>query len=72
MGWVEKWNNFAKKNLYINDKWEIGCGRLAFSLMLVGSQWLHLYCMTGNPLVIAGIVTTFLAGLKKQDKENNE
>jgi len=69
---VEKWNNFAKKSLYINNKWEIGCGRLVFSLMLVGSQWLHLAVMTSEPWVIFGLLTTFLAGLKKQDKDNNK
>lgn len=67
MGLVEKWNNFAKKSIYINHKWEIGCGRLVFSLILIGSQWLHLFIITDNPLVITGIITTFLAGLKKQN-----
>lgn len=38
MGWVEKWNNFAKKKVYINETLEIGCGRLVFSAIIFAVQ----------------------------------
>jgi len=34
MGLVEKWNNLAKKNIYINSTFEIGVGRLVYSGIL--------------------------------------
>ena len=34
MGAVERWNNLAKKKLYINDTWEIRVGRLMFMIIL--------------------------------------
>ncbi|KKM07126.1 hypothetical protein LCGC14_1737050 [marine sediment metagenome] len=30
MGLIEKWNNFAKKIIYINHSFQIGIGRLVF------------------------------------------
>jgi len=36
MGLVEKWNNLAKKKIYINDTFEIGVGRLVYSGILFG------------------------------------
>lgn len=34
MGLVEKWNNLAKKKIYINETFEIGVGRLVYSAIL--------------------------------------
>ena len=34
MGLIEKWNNLAKKKIYINDTFEIGVGRLVYSAIL--------------------------------------
>ena len=34
MGLVEKWNNLAKKKIYINETFEIGVGRLVYSGIL--------------------------------------
>jgi len=69
---VEKWNNFAKKNIYINHNWEIGCGRLVFSLIVMFTQFFQIWWLTGNPYVFFALTLTLLTGLKKQDKNHDE
>ena len=34
MGIIEKWNNFAKKTIYINNTLEIPVGRLIFAIVV--------------------------------------
>lgn len=34
MGLVEKWNNLAKKKIYINETLEIGVGKLVYMIIL--------------------------------------
>ena len=55
MGLVEKWNNFAKKNIYINKTFEIGCGRLTYMIIL------NLFIMIG--MIFSGTTATSLAWL---------
>jgi len=71
MGLVEKWNNFAKKRIYINDTLEIGCGRLVFMGLIVTFQILGIMCCN-NWVVTPEIfftLSTFLGSLRKKDKD---
>lgn len=69
MGFVEKWNNLAKKKLYINDGWEIAVGRIMYMVLL------NLFIMTGMLLsggtaqVIAWLWVDMVSSFKK--KRNN-
>ena len=67
MGLVERWNNLAKKNIYINKKFEFGVGRLVFSFLMLLIEFLQIWIMTGDANVFWALLLTLLTGLKKQD-----
>ena len=35
MSLIKRWNKFAKRKIYINEKFEISCGRLVFCLIVM-------------------------------------
>ena len=69
MGIVEKWNNLAKKKIYINESFEIGIGRLVYMVVL------NLFIMVGMILSgttaasVAWLWVDLLGSLKKKDKD---
>jgi len=69
MGWVEKWNNFAKKNIYINHTFEIGCGRLVFSAIIFGVQVLWGLLAGATLVEIMPSLLTWIVSLKQVDRE---
>lgn len=69
MGLVEKWNSFAKKHIYINESFEIGCGRLVFSGIIFGVQIAWGLLAGGTAIQIMPSLLTWLMSLKQ--KENN-
>ena len=69
MGLIEKWNNFAKKKIYINDNWEIGVGRFVFSFIIMLIEFIQAYIITGNLTVFWALLLTLITGLKRKEKE---
>ena len=69
MGIIEKWNNLAKKKIYINDNWEIGVGRFVFSFIIMLIEFIQAYIITGELAVFWALLLTLITGLKKKDKE---
>lgn len=70
MGLVEKWNSFAKKSIYINHDFEIGCGRLVFVGLLTLLQSISLLLL-GSPFVaIIPLWSNMLLSLKKKEKND--
>lgn len=55
MGIVEKWNKLAKKNIYINNTFEIGVGRLVYMVVL------NFFIMIG--MIFSGTTAASLAWL---------
>lgn len=72
MGWVEKWNKFAKKSIYINEALEIGCGRLIFSGIIVTMQIIWGIWLGGDPIQIMPALLTFVMSLKQSSKNKKE
>ena len=71
MGLVEKWNNFAKKKIFINDSFSIGCGRLVFSFIIMLIQFFQVYMITGNANVFWAMLLTLITGLKYKKRKLN-
>ena len=69
MGLIEKWNALAKKNIYINDTFEIGVGRLVFSAILFTIQIAWGLLAGGNWLTVMPSLLTWLVSLKQSEKE---
>ena len=69
MGLVEKWNNFAKKKIYINDTFEIGCGRLVFAARVFGIQVIWGILAGATAVQIMPSILTWLASLKQSEKK---
>lgn len=70
MGIVEKWNNFAKKKIYINDSFEIGCGRLVFAGIVFGIQIIWGLLAGASAVQIMPSILTWLASLKQKEKSD--
>ena len=66
MGLIEKWNSFAKKKIHINDDFEIGCGKLVFTGIIVLLEALPIFIMTGNWAAALVTLATFLTALKQK------
>jgi len=73
MGLVEKWNNLAKKNIYINSTFEIGVGRLVYSgiLFTISLIWGALAGATAVQLMPSVLlwVRSFKQKEKPEEKE---
>lgn len=71
--WTERWNNFAKKSIYINHHFQISCGRLVFTTILILIQCLGIISITGSIAACFTSLSTYLATFqKKVEKECKE
>jgi len=59
---IDKWNKFAKKRIYINEKFEISCGRLVFCIIVM--------ILGIFQIPIAWLVPAF--AIKKRNNEDNK
>lgn len=71
MGLVERWNNFAKKKLYINETFQISCGRLVFTLLITLVEAVSIFILTGNVSATLPLFSNMLLSLQKQDKKKD-
>jgi hypothetical protein len=70
MGLVEKWNDFARKKIFINDHVEMTMGRLVFTAIITAFEAAGIIIMTGNWGAIFPLFSNMLFSLKKQrDKD---
>ena len=69
MGTVEKWNNLAKKKIYINETFEIGIGRLVYSAILFSVSVIWGVLAGATAVQIMPSVLLWLNSFKKKEKE---
>lgn len=69
MGIIEKWNNLAKKKIYINETFEIGVGRLVYMVLLNFFIMIGMILSGGNAPGIAWLWVDLFGSLKKTKKE---
>lgn len=69
MGLVEKWNKLAKKNIYINDTFEIGVGRLVYSGILFTISVIWGLLAGATPVQIMPSVLLWVRSFKQKEKE---
>jgi len=77
MGWIEKWNKFAKKRIYINETLEIGVGRLIFTSLIFAAQIIWMLILGATPVQMTPAFLSFIGALKqntnkKKKKESSE
>ena len=67
--WTERWNNFAKKKIYINSHFQVSMGRLIYTIGLITISSIGVL-LTGAPIsaIFPGWLTAFTA-LEKQCEE---
>ena len=68
MGIVEKWNNLAKKKIYINESLEIGVGRLFYMVFLNLFTTMGMIFSITTPASIAWLWVDLLGSFKKKEK----
>jgi len=68
MGIVEKWNNLAKKNIYINHTFEIGVGRLVYSAILFGVSLIWGALAGATALEMMPSILLWLRSFKQKEK----
>jgi len=68
MSLVDKWNRFARKNLYINNTFEIGCGRLVYMIVLNCFIMMGMLFSGTNAQSIAWLWVDMIASLKQKEK----
>ena len=69
IGLVERWNNFAKKSIYINHDFEIGCGRLVFVGLLTFLETISVLLLGAPIVAIIPLWSNMLLSLKKKEKD---
>ena len=69
MGLIEKWNNLAKKKIYINSDFEIGVGKLVFTSIIVALEAIPILLITGNWAAALVTLATFLTSLRQRKDE---
>ena len=67
---VEKWNNFAKKSLYINNTFEIGCGRLVYSGILFSLSIIWGLLAGATALQLMPSVLLWVRSFKQKEKQD--
>lgn len=71
MGFVEKWNNLAKKNLYINKTFEIGMGRVMYMAVINCFLSVGLLLTSSDPIVgIIWLWGDMVGSFKRQDNSD--
>lgn len=68
MGIVEKWNELAKKSLYINKSWEIPMGRIMYMAILNCFLSVGMLLTGGNLIGVVWLWGDMVASFRKQDK----
>jgi len=72
MGFIEKWNNLAKKKIHINDRFQISVGRIIFVALITLLQSVTMLLMGLPPEAILVNWSNALLGLEKnKEKEKN-
>lgn len=71
MGLVEKWNVFAKKSIYINDSFEIGCGRLVWFGIICAIQIVWGLALGADPVMVMPALLSFMGALKQKKKKED-
>ncbi len=66
MGLVEKWNNLAKKKIFINETFEIGVGRLVFSAIIFTVQVVWGLLAGATAVQIMPSVLTWIMSFKQK------
>lgn len=69
MGFIEKWNRFARKSIYINNTFQIACGRLIFTLLITLIEALSIFLATGSIVGIFPLFSNMFLVLERQNKE---
>lgn len=70
MGAVEKWNNFAKKKIYINNSFEIGCGRLVYSAILFTISLIWGFLAGASVEAMMPSILLWVRSFKQKEKED--
>jgi hypothetical protein len=68
MGIVEKWNNLAKKKIYINETLEIGVGRLAYMIILNFFIMMGMILSGTTPVSLVWLWVDMLGSFKRKEK----
>ena len=67
MGFVEKWNSLARKNLYINKTFEIGMGRVMYMAILNCFLSAGMLLSGGNLIGVVWLWGDMVASFKKRN-----
>lgn len=71
MGLIEKWNNFAKKIIYINHSFQIGIGRLVFVGLITLIEAIGM-ALVGGAVAIPSLVLNAMLTLEKRQEEKEK
>jgi len=71
MGKIEKWNNFAKKRIFINHTFQIGVGRLVFVFMITLIEAIGM-ALVGAGVGIPSLVLNAMLALEKREEEEKK
>lgn len=66
---IDRWNRMAKKNIYINESFEIGVGKLIFTGIIVALQAIPILIITGNWAAACITLAGFLTSFKQRNKK---
>lgn len=67
---IDRWNRIAKKEIYINESFSIGVGRLVFSAIVIALEAIPILIMTGNWAAACVTLGGFLLSLKQNKKDD--
>lgn len=71
MGLIERWNNCAKKKIFINSDFQIGVGRLFYVLLITGLEAIGML-ITGAVVGIPSLFLNAFLTLEKRTKEEKK
>lgn len=66
MGLIEKWNEFAKKKIIINDNYVIGAGRLVYMGLITIFQMVSILILTGDFSAVFPLLSNFIFAIEKK------